>query len=270
MLGEGSSGDGGTDDLIEAATKVLRRRLGEAPSVLIVAGSGLGGVGDAVQGGVEIPFTKIPGYPSPGVVGHSGSYLAGRLAEAPVLIQRGRYHLYEGHPREVVTLPIQVAARLGVERVILTNAAGGIRPDLVPGTIVALRECLDFQRDPPLPPVAIAFDAAFADAAHAAASEIGMPLADGRYGGVLGPSFETPAEIRMLAAFGADVVGMSTVAEATAANILGLSVLGLSLVSNRAAGTGEGPLVHEDVLRVGEEASGRLVRLIGRIVDLHR
>jgi purine-nucleoside phosphorylase len=97
-----------------------------------------------------------------------------------------------------------------------------------------------------------------------------MPLADGRYGGVLGPSFETPAEIRMLAAFGADVVGMSTVAEATAANILGLSVLGLSLVSNRAAGTGEGPLVHEDVLRVGEEASGRLVRLIGRIVDLHR
>jgi len=260
------SEEGSADDTLEFAATFLHERLKDRPRLLIVAGSGLGGLAEGVEGGSEIPFLRIPGYPPSGVVGHAGTYLAGRLAGVPVLIQRGRYHLYEGHSREVVTLPIRVAARLGVDRVILTNATGGIRSDLSPGTIVLLRECLDFQQNFPLPPSSIPFDPAFLVTARQAAGEGGIALSEGRYGGVLGPSFETPAEIRMLAAFGADVVGMSTVAETATANELNLPVLGLSLVTNRAAGSGGGGLSHEEVLRGAESASGNVIDLLRRIV----
>jgi purine-nucleoside phosphorylase len=267
MDGRSGLGEEAADATLEVAAAFLRAQLLERTRLLIVAGSGLGSLSDGVEGGTEILFESIPGYPRSTVVGHAGSYLAGMFAGVPVLVQRGRYHFYEGHSRELVTLPVRVAAKLGVERLILTNAAGGIRSDLVPGTIVLLQECLDFQRDPPLPPSSHPFDPQFQITARQAAEETEIALSEGRYAGVLGPSFETSAEIRMLADFGADVVGMSTIAETATANQLNLSVLGLSLVTNRAAGLGGGVMSHEEVLRGAEAGSGDLTRLLRRIVE---
>lgn len=250
------------------AAAALDGHLPDAPQILVVAGSGLGQLGEVLERGEEIPFGSIPGYPPTGVAGHAGSYLSGRLAGVPALIQRGRFHLYEGHEREIVTLPIRVAALLGVRWIILTNAAGGIRTDLSPGTIVLLRSCLDFQSRPVPPPLELPLSGALQDLARSAARSAHIPLAEGRYAGVLGPSFETPAEIRMLAAFGGDVVGMSTVAEAEAAAEAGIPLLGLSLVTNRAAGVGAGVLNHEEVLKAGADASSLLVKLIRSIVEV--
>jgi purine-nucleoside phosphorylase len=255
------------------AAAFLRERLPRAPEILGVLGSGLGALADAVEDPVSIPFGEIPGLPVSGVEGHPGRYVAGMLEGRSVLIQAGRFHLYEGYEPELVVAPIRIAAVLGVDTVVLSNAAGGVNPRFGPGTIMLIEDHLNLMaRNPLVGPVA-GDDARFPDMsgaydpelrAHAeeAARELGVPLARGVYAGVLGPSYETPAEVRMLARLGADAVGMSTVPEVIAAHAGGLRVLAFSLITNLAAGLHPGPLSHREVLEVGRTAAATLERLI--------
>ena len=259
------------------ATEYLRDRLPEAPEALLVLGSGLSALAALVESPVEIPFESVPGLPGAGVGGHSGRYLAGRLEGRPVLVQAGRYHLYEGHPSEVVCAPVRIARQLGAGTVILTNAAGGIDRRLSVGAIMLLDDHLNLQWRSPLmgavlegeerfPDMSAPYDPGLQKMALAAASDLGIPLEQGIYAAVLGPSYETKAEIRMLARLGADAVGMSTVPEVLAARAGGMRVLAFSLITNRAAGLGTDPLGHAEVLEAGRRSGGELERLLRRIV----
>jgi purine-nucleoside phosphorylase len=245
--------------------------------VLVVLGSGLGRLADAVDEPVVVSFNEVPGFPPPTVEGHAGRWVGGTLEGYPVLVQQGRFHVYEGHPLDVVAAPVRVAAALGVEVVVVTNAAGGIRPGLTPGSLLLLDDHINLQARTPLmgparpgevrfPDMSVAYDADLRRRALEAADRLGIDLERGVYAAVTGPSFETPAEIRMLATLGADVVGMSTVPEVLVARALGLRCLGFSLVTNLAAGLATGPLHHDEVMEVAAEAGARLEALVRAVV----
>jgi purine-nucleoside phosphorylase len=265
-------------DPAEVAARLEERLPGRA-EVLLVLGSGLSGLADAVQDAVEIPFSELPGFPLPTVAGHAGRFLAGRLAGRKVLVQAGRFHLYEGHAPWVVCGPVRVAHRLGVRRLVLTNAAGGVDRRLEPGSLMLLEDHLSFgptsllaepcgEPDSRVRDMSAPYDAQLARAALAAAAELGIPLARGVYAGVLGPSYETPAEIRALAKVGADAVGMSTIPEVVVARSLGMACLAISLITNHAAGVAGGPLSHDEVVQVGRAAGSRLGALLERTLAL--
>jgi purine-nucleoside phosphorylase len=243
------------------------------PEIFLVLGSGLGEVASGLDRAVSVSFREIPGFPGAGVEGHAGRLLAGELEGRRVLAQAGRFHFYEGHGRDVVVAPVHLAARLGATRMIVTNAAGGIAPALAPGSILLIADHLDFQGRSPLffrapgpetdlPDSRTPYDPGSGERAREVARELGIDLARGTYAAVLGPSYETPAEVRFLRRCGAHAVGMSTVPEVVAAAALGLRVVGLSLVTNRAAGLGSGVLSHEEVLETGRRAGDRLRRLV--------
>ncbi len=261
------------DSEIGRAAELLRDRLEWTPEIMGVLGSGLGFLADAVDESVSIPFGEIPGLPSAGVAGHQGRWVAGLLEGRRVLIQAGRFHVYEGHPMAVVAAPVRIAARMGVERLLLTNAAGGINRRFTAGTIMMLEDHLNLMWRGPLvgpvregeerfPDMTTAYDPEFREVARAVALKQGLELARGTYAAVTGPSYETPAEIRMLATMGADAVGMSTVPEVIAARTAGMRVLAFSLISNLAAGISPTPLSHEEVLEAGREAAGRFEALV--------
>ncbi len=261
---------------LEEALSVLRGRIRERPEVFLVLGSGLGALADEMAEGVEIPYGEIPGFPEPGVAGHSGRLVAGRLEGRPVLLQAGRFHLYQGHSSETVQAPVRLAAALGAGTVVLTNAAGGIGPHLPPGSLLLVEDHLNLMFRSPLagppregeerfPDMSAPYHPGLQDLAREVALSLGIPLARGTYAAVLGPSYETPAEVRFLARVGAQAVGMSTVPEATVARALGLRVLAISLITNLAAGLG-GTLSHEEVLEVGRVAGARMARLVRGIV----
>lgn len=240
----------------------LVRRLG--PRMAVVLGSGLGAAAAAFRERAAVPFLAVPGLVPPSVPGHAGRFAVGDWAGVPVVVVYGRLHLYEGHPPEVVTGPVRLMADLGVRCVVLTNAAGGIRPDLVPGTVLALRGHLAL-----IGPTAwkrLAAGSALATPYSAALLARLADLPVGVYAGVTGPCYETPAEIRALAACGADAVGMSTVLEAEAAAARGMHVVGLSCVTNAAAGLTDTPLDHRDVLARAAGATTRLADVLTRLV----
>jgi purine-nucleoside phosphorylase len=258
------------------AARRLRVRLTVRPDALVVLGSGLSGLAASVNDAVEVPFTDLPGFPECGVAGHAGRFIGGRIAGRAVLVQAGRFHRYEGHPPEIVGSAVRTAHELGVRRVLLTNAAGGVNRSLSPGSLMLVEGHLTFgpavllgdahgadvdERSASGP-----YDPALAKIAIQAAAELGIPLARGVYAYVLGPSYETPAEVRALARVGADAVGMSTVPEVEVARSLGMSCLAVSLITNHAAGVAAGPLSHDEVIAVGREAGGRMGNLIERIV----
>ena len=258
-----------------AAAAELRRALGTEPfAAALVLGSGLGGLAAAVADARSLPFTRVTGMPPSGVPGHEGRWVAGGLEGRRVLVQAGRYHLYEGHAPEVVRGPVRIAAALGARILIVTNAAGGIRRSLTPGTLMLLEDHLDLIAGSPLDERAgpsggaaeSPYDPALRELAASCARTVGVELQRGVYAALTGPSYETPAEIRMLARLGADAVGMSTVPEVAAARALGLRCLGLSLVTNHAAGIVSVPLAHADVLAAGLEAAPRLERLLRALV----
>jgi purine-nucleoside phosphorylase len=233
---------------------------------------------DEVEDPLEVAFSEVPGFFGAGVAGHAGRWLGGRLGGVTVLLQSGRYHFYEGHPAQVVVAPIRLAARLGVRIVILTNAAGGINPELSPGSIMLLEDHQNHQGRSPLagpvmegedrfPDLSAPFDVELQKLAMEAARRARIRLLRGTYAAVLGPSYETPAEIRYLRRLGADAVGMSTVPEAIVALALGLRVVGFSLITNRAAGLSRETLDHADVLAIGSEAGPRLQRLVKVLVE---
>ncbi len=255
----------------------LRERIPWTPDMFGVLGSGLGHLGELLEDSLFIPFEELGGLPRPGAQGHAGRFIAGHLEGRRVLLQSGRFHLYEGHSLEVVAAPVRAAAALGTRRVLLTNAAGGINPRFEPGTIMLIDDHLNLMGRNPLigpvrpgeerfPDMSEAYDPELKRLVVSAAGHLGLELSRGVYAGVLGPSYETPAEIRMLAALGADAVGMSTVPETLAARGAGLSVLGLSLITNLAAGIQPTPLSHEEVLAAGQEARPRMEALVRRVL----
>lgn len=268
----------GRQDDVGAAAAAIRDRLATpVPHAVIVLGSGLGGLAERLEDRVRIAWHELPGFAASGVAGHSGELVFGRLSGKTVVCQSGRVHLYEGHRAGAVAFPVRVYARLGIRTLILTNAAGSLRASLGPGSLVLLADQINFMFQNPLigpqepaeirfPDMSAPFDPELREAARDIARRENIRLEEGVYVGVPGPSYETPAEIRLLARLGADVVGMSTIPEVVAARARGLRCLGLSTVTNLASGLGPDRLKHEDVIRVGAETGERLGRLVSGVV----
>jgi purine-nucleoside phosphorylase len=256
------------------ADEALRRRLdGFAPRVLITAGSGLEALADEVESVDEVAFFEV-GLPDTTVPGHSGRLIAGHLGGVPVLVQRGRLHLYEGVAAADVTATVRAAAHAGASTFLVTNAAGGVAVDMEPGDLLLIRDHLNLTGTTPLmrpreEPLFLdmkdAYDPELRDLAHEAAAEAGERLLEGVYAGLVGPAYETPAEVQMLRTLGADAVGMSTVLEVITAREHGMRVLGCSLITNvhRPGGT---PTDHEEVLEAGRTGGPRLAAVIRALV----
>ena len=263
---------------LAALTEAVRSTTDLVPEVGIVLGSGLGGLADDLEDAVSIPFADLPGWPAATAPGHAGRLLLGRLAGRSVVMLQGRFHLYEGNDAGLVVQPVLLFGSLGARIVVLTNAAGGIDPAFGPGTLMIISDHLNLTgRSPLFGPNADELGERFQDltdawsprlraALRAAGSSEGVELAEGVYAGLLGPNYETPAEVRMLRTLGADAVGMSTVLECIAARWIGLEVCGVSLVTNAGAGYSGEPLSHEEVLAAGAEAGPRLAKVIRRFV----
>lgn len=263
---------------VERALLSVRAKILSVPRVALVLGSGLSPLADVITERVSIPFGAISGMPQASVAGHPGQLVAGLLEGVPVVVMQGRLHPYEGHVLASVVLGVRVMARLGARTLIVTNAAGGLDPSLVPGSLLAISDhinltgmnCLVGANDPALgprfPDMSTAYDAELREQAQAAARDLGIALHTGVYAGVLGPSYETPAEVRMLRLLGASAVGMSTVQEVIAARHIGLRVLGLSCVTNLAAGLSDHALSHREVQETANASAAALTALICAIV----
>ncbi len=263
---------------LAALEAAVRARSNLAPEVGIVLGSGLGGLADELDDAVAIPFADLPGWPAATAPGHVGRLLLGRLAGRPVVMLQGRFHLYEGNSPGLVVEPALLFGRLGAKILVLTNAAGGLDPSFGPGTLMVIRDHLNLTGQNPLigpnapdvgprfPDMSDAWSPRLRAGLRAAGAAERIDLAEGVYVGLVGPNYETPAEVRLYAALGGHAVGMSTVMECIAARWAGLEVCGVSLVTNAGAGyTGE-PLSHEEVLAAGAESGPRLARVIRRFV----
>ncbi len=265
---------------LDALEHAVRARTALVPRLGIVLGSGLGSLADALANPTAISFEELPGWPAATAPGHAGRLLLGTLEGVPVVALQGRFHLYEGHDPGLVVQPVLLFGRLGARAVFLTNAAGGLDPGFGPGTLMAIRDHINLTGRTPLigpndtagatpvgprfPDLTDAWSPALRARLHAAARAEGVNLAEGVYVGLVGPNYETPAEVRMLAALGGHAVGMSTVLECIAARWAGLEVVGISVVTNAGAGYSGVPLSHEEVMAAGDEAGPRLARVIRR------
>jgi purine-nucleoside phosphorylase len=259
---------------VAAARDAIAPRLkGRRPSVALVLGSGLGGLADAISDPVRILYKDIPGFHVPSVEGHKGELVIGGLGGKIVLAQGGRFHMYEGYSAEESVLPVRVFGALGIKTLIVTNAAGGIRRTYGHGTMMLISDHLNLTGRNPLvgparlgeqrfPDMTDAYDLAFRELARDTARRLGITLEEGVYAGLLGPTYETPSEVRMLERLGADAVGMSTVAEVIAARAQGMRCLGFSLVTNPGAGISPTPLSHHEVMEVAGRAGKELARLV--------
>jgi purine-nucleoside phosphorylase len=260
----------------EAASAI--RALAGIPQFAIVLGSGLGSFAERLVDATTIPYDRIPHFPRPTVVGHHGNLVIGSIGAARVAAFQGRFHYYEGHELPAVTFPVRVLQALGVRTLVLTAATGGIRESLRAGDLVCLCDHLNLLGSNPLrgpnddrlgprfPDMTEVYSRRLRALAAEEAAKLGLPLTEGVYAALPGPSYETPAEIRMLRTLGADVVGMSTVPEAIVARHAGMEVLALALVTNSAAGVTGEPISHEDVLAAGREASRKIGALIAGLV----
>ena len=259
-------------------TAAVRARTDLVPRLGLVLGSGLGGLAEEVADPVAIPFAELPGWPAASAPGHAGRLLLGTLTGVPVACLQGRLHLYEGHPIGLVVQPVLLMGQLGATTIVLTNAAGGVNPAYDAGTLMLIRDHLNLTGRNPLigpnadalgprfPDLVRAWDPRLTDGLAAAAAAVGVEVEQGVYAQLLGPNYETPAEVRMLRTLGADAVGMSTVVEAIAARWAGLAVCGVSLVTNPGAGVTGLPLTHEEVLAAAETAGPRLAAILRRFV----
>lgn len=263
---------------IKESTGLLSNRLSGKPKIGMVLGSGLSQSLTPLLNEVEeVNWNDIPYFPEPTVEGHAGKYLCGTLYDKEVLIQQGRIHWYEGLPWDDVIYPVRVQKNLGIEKLIMTNAAGGINENFTPGDLCMLTDHINFSGDNPLrgpnndefgprfPDMSHAYDEEFQEIASGAADNLDIDLQQGIYAMTSGPSYETPAEIKALRTLGADLVGMSTVPEVITANHSNMEVLAISCVTNKAAGM-QDKLTHEEVLEVTEKTNQKLGNLIGEIV----
>lgn len=265
---------------LDALAAAVRARTDLVPRIGIVLGSGLGGLAAALAAPLAIPFSDLPGWPAASAPGHAGRLLLGHLAGVPVVMLQGRLHVYEGHAAGLVVQPVLLMGRLGARTILLTNAAGGINAAWPAGTLMAIADHLNLTGLNPLvgpnaellgprfPDLTDAWSPRLRALLHDAAAGVDVDLEEGVYAGLLGPNYETPAEVRMLRALGADAVGMSTVLEAIAARWAGLELAGVSLVTNPGAGVTGMPLSHEEVLAAANEAGPRFERLVLRWISL--
>jgi purine-nucleoside phosphorylase len=262
---------------VAATTEYLRARVKGTPKVMIVLGSGLGALGDQIENAVRIPFGEIPGFPAAAVEGHKGMFVSGELEGVPVVALQGRFHLYEGHDASTAALPIRAMAALGAQTLIVSNAAGALNPAFPPGILMIIDDHINLMWQNPLtgpvaegdlrfPDMSHPYDRTLQEIAERVARENDIKFTRGVYLAVLGPSYETPAEIRMFRQFGADAVGMSTIPEVITARAMGVRVLGISLITNAAAGSTGEPLSHQEVIDAGIEASGRFTTLIRGVI----
>ena len=261
------------------AAAAIRRRTGERedPVLGIILGSGLGGLAQRIEDARAVPFADVPGFPSVTVVGHAGRVIVGRLARRPVVALAGRFHMYEGHSASLAGFPVRVLHALGARTLFVSNAAGGIRATLTPGDLMIITDHLNLTFRNPLagalepgdtrfPDMSEPYDRALATVLRREAIKLGFPLREGVYCGLLGPTYETPAEVRMLATLGADAVGMSTVPEVIVARAIGMRVAGVSCITNFASGTTPNPLSHAEVLETTALVASRFESLVARFV----
>ena len=260
------------------AADFIRSRAGnETPVAGIVLGSGLGGLAGRIMDPVSIPFADVPGFPTATVVGHAGKLIAGTLGGRNVVALAGRFHMYEGHDAALAGFPVRVLQQLGVDTLFVSNAAGGIRRTFRAGDLMLIRDHLNLMFRNPLiggveegdvrfPDMSAPYDAGLAAAIRGHATVLGIPLQEGVYGALLGPTYETPAEVRMLATLGADAVGMSTVPEVLVARAIGMRVAGISCVTNLASGISPHPLSHAEVLETTTIVAERFESLVERFV----
>ena len=260
------------------AAKFIQSKTKLRPKVGLVLGSGLGAFADELASAIKIPYDRIPGFPRSTVDGHAGRLVIGKSGDVPVAVMQGRVHLYEGYSAKDVVFPMRVLGRLGIRAAILTNAAGAINLDYSQGALVVIRDHMNFQGTNPLvgpnderfgvrfPDMTQAYAKAYREIALREAKRLGIAVHEGVYAALLGPSFETPAEIRYLKTIGADVVGMSTAPEVVAARHMGIRVLGISCVTNMAAGILDRELNHEEVMETGERVRGQFVALLRAVI----
>ncbi len=263
---------------IQQAAETIKRKISAAPTIGLVLGSGLGVLADDIKNAVAIPYHEIPGFTKSTVVGHKGQLVIGELEGKQVVAMQGRFHYYEGHGLDEVTFPIRVMKAIGVETIIVTNAAGGVNESYRPGDLMVIRDHLNLTyRNPLIGPNDEQLGVRFPDMSEAYAQrlqtlaletgkELGIELQSGIYCGLLGPSYETPAEIRMLRILGADAVGMSTVPEVIVARHMNMEVLGISCISNMAAGILKQSLSHEEVMETTEKVKAQFLSLLHGIL----
>jgi len=264
--------------LADSAAQLLLKRTPLRPQIALVLGSGLGGFADSLTDSTRVPYADIPAFPRSTAIGHAGKMVIGHAGKIPVAAMQGRVHLYEGYSPQEITFPIRVFARMGIRAVILTNAAGGINLSYSQGALVLIRDHINLQGANPLvganddrfgvrfPDMTHAYAREYRTMAQEEAARLKITLQEGVYAGLLGPSYETPAEIEYLRRIGADLVGMSTVAEVIAARHMQMKVLAISCVTNMAAGILDQPLSHAEVMETGERVKSTFESLLRAVL----
>lgn len=262
------------------AATYIKQKVGSAwrtPVAGIVLGSGLGGLADRLEDAVRIPFSHVPGFPQVTVAGHAGQLIVGTLAGQPVVMLAGRFHMYEGHAAGLAAFPVRVLQALGAPVYIASNAAGGVRRTFSPGDLMLIADHMNLmfrnpligpteQGDERFPDMSDPYDPALRALMREAAHAVGVPLHEGVYCGLLGPTYETPAEVRMLEKLGADAVGMSTVPEVIMARAIGMRAVAVSCITNKAAGLSHEKLNHQEVMDAGKATAERFEGLISEFV----
>ncbi|GGL46690.1 purine-nucleoside phosphorylase [Sporolactobacillus putidus] len=263
---------------VEDVIEVVRAMTRQNPKIGLILGSGLGDIAEDMTHADRIPYQTLPHFPEPTVKGHKGQFVIGQLEGQNVMAMQGRYHHYEGYSLRQVSFPVRVMKALGVENLIVTNAAGGINTDFHPGDLMLIRDHINMLGGSPLigpnnenegprfPDMSAPYNPALIDLGKRAASSLGIGIQEGVYLATHGPQYETPAEIRMMRTLGADAVGMSTVPEVIAANHAGLKVLGISCITNMASGILNKPLSHAEVIDTANRVKEDFTRLVKKIV----
>ncbi|MCM3904843.1 MAG: purine-nucleoside phosphorylase [Pyrinomonadaceae bacterium] len=263
----------------EHAARTIRARTALDARIAVVLGSGLGGFAEEFDEAVRIPYTDIPGFAASTVAGHAGSLVIGKVGRVPVVAMQGRVHFYEGYSLEEVTFPIRTFKLLGIDTLLLTNAAGGINVQLSEGALMIISDHLNLMGSNPLrgpnderfgprfPDMTEVYSRELQETVVEEASVLGIEVRRGIYAALSGPSYETPAEIHMLRSFGADAIGMSTVPEAIVARQMGMNVLGISCITNMAAGISDGPINHEEVMEIGNRVRATFTQLLRGIIS---
>ena len=264
--------------LADAAAQFILARTPLRPKIALVLGSGLGAFADSLTDATRVPYSEIPTFPRSTAIGHAGQMVLGNAGNVPVAVMQGRAHLYEGYSPQEVTFPVRAFGRMGITAVILTNAAGGINLSYSQGALVVIRDHINLQGANPLvgpnddrfgvrfPDMTQAYAKEYRQIARDEAGNLGIPKHEGVYAGLLGPSYETPAEIEYLRRIGADLVGMSTVAEVITARHMGIKVLAISCVTNMAAGILDQPLSHAEVMETGERVKTTFESLLRAVL----
>jgi len=264
---------------IKEASNFIKTKIEKSPSLGLILGSGLGVLGDEIENPIKIPYKEIPHFPESTVSGHKGQLVVGTLKGKEVIAMQGRFHYYEGYSMQQVTFPVRVMKYLGIDSLIVTNAAGGIDVNFSPGDLMIINDHMNNMGNNPLigpndetlgvrfPDMSEAYDRAYIQHADSCAKEIGLSVQHGVYVGNTGPTYETPTEVKMLRTLGGDAVGMSTVPEVIVAAHAGLRVLGISCISNMAAGILDQPLTHHEVIETTEKVREDFLHFIKTVIN---